>query len=128
VPVLLVCVDGNASDEHARVCRDRFEVLRTQRWTCPPAFVDQVDDVPVTRPGDLSSLHTVGVCMALPEPEDTGDENAVRRDVAALIGAMSDLAKRAGIEFVVEYREEAVGLLDGGNGDARFVTGFFGDA
>jgi hypothetical protein len=93
-----------------------------------PAFVDQLDEVPVTGPDDLPLLRTVGVCMALPEPEDTGDENAVRRNVAALVGAMSELAKRAGIEFVVEYREEAIGFLDGGAGDARVVTGFFGDA
>jgi hypothetical protein len=128
VPVFLVCVDGNASDDHARVCRDRFDVLRTQRWTYSPAFVDQVDDVPVTGPDDLSSLRTVGICMALPEPEDTAHESTVRRDVAALIGAMSDLAKRTAIDFVVEYREEAVGFLDGGVGDARFVADFFGDA
>jgi hypothetical protein len=127
VPVLLVCVDGHASDDDARACRDRFGALQTQRWTYSPAFVDQVDDVPATGPDDLPSLRTVGVSMALPEPEDTCDENEVRRDMAALVGAMSDLANRARIEFVVEYREEAVGFLDGGDGDARFVADFFGE-
>jgi hypothetical protein len=127
VPVLLVCVDGNASDDDADACTDAFDALRTQQWTSSPAFVDQVDEVPVTGPNDLSSLRTVGVSIALPEPEDTGDENAVRRDFAALIQAMSDLARQTGIEFVVECREEAVGFLDGGAGDARFVANFFGD-
>jgi hypothetical protein len=37
------------------------------------------------------------------------------------------LARGAGIEFVVEYRDEAVGFLDGGTEDAEFVANFFGD-
>ena len=82
----------------------------------------------MTQPGDLPVLRTVGVVVALPDTDEGADNDAVRHDVAALIDSMSGLAQRAGIEFVVEYREEAVGFLDGGVDDARFVASFFGDS
>jgi hypothetical protein len=125
---LLICVDGSASDDDARACREQFDMLRQRQWTHPPAYVDQVDEVPVTTPDDLPILRTVGVLIPLPDAEDGADEAAVRRDVAGLVESMSGLARRAGIEFVVEYGEEAVGFLDGGAGDARWVAGFFGDS
>jgi hypothetical protein len=128
VPALLVCIDGSASDNDARACREQFEILTERQWTHRPAFVDQLDEVPVTSQDDLPVLRTVGVVLALPEPEDGVDEYAVRQDVVALAEAMSGLARRAGIEFVVEYRNEAVGFLNGGAGDARFVADFFGDS
>jgi hypothetical protein len=81
----------------------------------------------VTSPDDRPVLHTVGVVLALPEADDGVYEDALRHDVAALVETMSGLARRAGIEFVVEYRNEAVGFLDGGAGDARLVADFFGD-
>ena len=77
--------------------------------------------------GDLPVLRTVGVVVVLPDADVGAQENAVRHDVATLIDGMSELSRRAGIEFVVEYREEAVGFVDGGVGDARFVAAFFGD-
>jgi hypothetical protein len=125
VPLLLVCVDGSASEE-ALACRTEVEALSTHGWTYPPEFVDQVDEVPVYGPDDLPTLRTVGVCIALPEPEPSTPEADVRRDVAALVDAMSQLAKRAGIEFAVEYREEQLGFLDGGPADVRVVDSFFG--
>jgi hypothetical protein len=128
VPALLVCVEGSASDEDARACREQFEMLVQRAWTYRPSFVDQVDEVRVTQPGDLPVLRTVGVVVALPDTDEGADEDAVRHDVVALVDSMSGLAQRAGIEFVVEYGEEAVGFLDGGVGDARFVASFFGDS
>jgi hypothetical protein len=122
----LVCVDGGASEEEALACRTEFQALSTQGWTYPPEFVDQVDEVPVYGPDDLPMLRTVGVCIALPEPERTTTEADVRRDVAALVEAMSQLARRAGIEFAVEYREEQIGFLDDGPADVRVVDSFFG--
>jgi hypothetical protein len=101
---------------------------RAAAGTYHPSFVDQVDEVPVTAPGDVPVLRTVGVVVALPDTDEGADENAVRHDVTAIVDSMSGLARRAGIEFVVEYREEAVGFLDGGVGDARFVADFFGDS
>jgi hypothetical protein len=73
-------------------------------------------------------LRTAGVVVTLPEPEDAVEEDAVRRDVTELVHAMSELARDAGIEFVIEYAEEAVGFLHGGAEDRRFLTGFFGKA
>lgn len=101
-------------------------MLTGHEWTYPPSFVDQVDEVPVIAPGDEPALRTVGVYVELPEPEESSDEAAVRRDVAALIEAMSQLAHRANIEFAVKYREEEIGSLDGGPADARVVDEFFG--
>jgi len=126
VPLLLVCVEGSASQEDALACRAECEALTTQAWTYPPEFVDQVDEVPVFGPDDLPTLRTVGVCVALPEAEQTAAEADVRHHVAALVQGMSQLAKRAGIEFAVEYREEQIGFLDGGPADARVVDSFFG--
>jgi hypothetical protein len=126
VPTLLICIEGSASNDQARACREQFDRLAQRRWTHHPAFVDQFDEVPVNSPDDLPVLRTVGVVLALPDPGNA-DEDAVRSDVAALVEAMSDLAQRAEIEFVVEYRDEAVGFLDGGARDARFVVDFFGD-
>jgi hypothetical protein len=127
VPALLVCVDGSASEDDARACREHFEILAQREWTYRPAFVDQFDDVPVTSPEQLPVLRTVGVVMALPDVEAGVDEGAVRQDVAGLVESMSGLARRAAIELVVEYRDEAVGFLDGGAEDALFVADFFGD-
>jgi hypothetical protein len=90
-------------------------------------FVDQLDPVPVTAPEDLPEVRTVGVALSLPEPENAADEDAVQRDVAALVESMSDLTRGAGIEFAVKYREEAIGFLDGGPSDARVLADFFGD-
>jgi hypothetical protein len=39
---------------------------------------------------------------------------------------MSDLARRAQLAFVIEYREEEVGFLDGSARDDRFLTDFSG--
>jgi len=128
VPALLVCVDGSASEDDAQACREQFDILSQRAWTYRPSFVDQLDEVPATAPGDLPVLRTVGVVVALPDTDEGADEDAVRRDVAAVVDGMSGLARRAGIEFVVEYREEAVGFLDGGVGDAHFVTDVFGDS
>jgi hypothetical protein len=89
-------------------------------------FVDQVEEVSASTPDDFSALRTVGVCMNLPDPDGPIDEAAVRRDVAALFEAMSSLAAQVGIEFAVEYREEEVGVLDGGPADARVAGDFFG--
>jgi hypothetical protein len=47
-----------------------------------PPFVDQRGDAPVYSPNDLPVLRTLGMCMSLPEPEETADERALRRDVA----------------------------------------------
>ena len=51
----------------------------------------------------------------------------MRRDVEQLIESMSAFARRDGIEFVVEYRGEAVGFLDGSLRDGRVVQAFFGE-
>ena len=126
MPVFLVCVDGSASEDDAQACRAEFEALTGDEWTYPPSFVDQVDEVPVIAPGDEPALRTVGVYVELPEPEESSDEAAARRDVAALIEAMSQLVQRANIEFAVEYREEEIGSLTGGPADARVVDEFFG--
>lgn len=126
MPLLLVCVEGSASSEDALACRAEFEAFTTQAWTYPPKFVDQLDEVTVFGPDDLPTLRTVGVSIALPEAEPTAAEAGVRHDVAAVVQAMSQLAKRTGIEFAVEYREEQIGLLDGGPADARVVDSFFG--
>jgi hypothetical protein len=89
VPVLLICVEGSASEADARTCLDHFERLNDRRWTYPSAFVDQVDELREATSDDLSALRTVGVCVTLPEPADLPDEEAVRRDVAALVESMS---------------------------------------
>jgi hypothetical protein len=128
VPTLLVCVEGSASDDEVRACREQFEIFAQQAWTYRPSFVDQADEIPVTAPGDLPVLRTVGVVLELPDTDEGADEDAIRRDVAALIDGMSSAAERAAIEFVVVYREEAVGFLDGEADDARFVADFFGDS
>ena len=127
MPALLVCVEGSASDEDARACREQVQVLDQRAWSFRPSFVDQVDEVAVTTPGELPALRTVGVVIELPDTDEGADEDAVRSDVTALVEAFSDLARRAKIEFVVEYREEAIGFLDGGPEDPRFVAAFFGD-
>jgi hypothetical protein len=67
VPGLLICVDGSASDDDARACREQFEILTQRQWTHLPAFVDQVDEVPVASANDLLALRTVGVVLALPD-------------------------------------------------------------
>ena len=74
LPPLLVFVDGSASEDDARACREFFEALRLRHWRYAPPVVDRVDDVPVTSPHDLPSLRTVGLGVTLPEPEDTDDE------------------------------------------------------
>ncbi|MBE2321136.1 hypothetical protein DVA67_034705 [Solirubrobacter sp. CPCC 204708] len=127
MPDLLICVDGSASEDDARACREQFDILADRMWSFQLAFVDQLDELPATTPGGLPVLRTIGVAMELPDPGDDTDETAIRDDVAALIEAFSGLARNAAIEFVVEYREEAVGSLDGGAGDVRFVADFFGD-
>ena len=127
MPDLLICVEGSASDDDARACREQFDALDQRVWSFQPSFVDQIDELPVTTPGDLSALRTAGVVMRLPDTDDGADEDAIRHDVTALIEAFSDLARRTAIEFVVEYREEAISSLDGGADDARFVADFFGD-
>jgi hypothetical protein len=126
MPVLLICVDGSASDEQADVCRQHYESLSAQHWTYPPEFVDQVDDEPVSGEDDLPAIRTAGAYVELPEPGEAPDEAAVRRDVAALIESMSALAAETSIELAVEYREEEIGLLDGGPGDGKLVEGIFG--
>jgi hypothetical protein len=64
--------------------------------------------------------------MDLPEPGEGVDEEAIRHDVSALVSAMSSLARRHRLELSVEYREEQIGFLDGGERDARVVPDFFG--
>ena len=76
---------------------------------------------------DLPVLRTVGIVVALPDTGERAEEDAIRHDVTALIKGMSDLARRAAIEFIVEYREEAIGFLDGGISDAGLIANFFGD-
>ena len=126
MPVLLICVDGSASEEQAAACRQHYESLRSEQWTYPPEFVDQVDDEPVSGEDDLPAIRTVGVYMELPEPGEPADEATVRRDVAALIESMATCAAQTRIELAVEYREEEIGLLDGSPSDARIVEQFLG--
>jgi hypothetical protein len=121
MPTLLVCEEGSASDEEAKACRARFEGVAAEHWTYLPSFVDQYDDL------DARS-RTVGVHLTLPEPEEGQDEEAVQRDVQKLVSTMSDLARQERIEFVIEYRGEAVGWLDGSPADTHFVAEFFGTA
>ena len=123
---LLICVEGSASDDDERACRECFEALHQRQWTYPPAFVEQLDEIAVTAAGDLPVVRTVGVVVALPDPAEDVDEEAVRADVTALVAAVSTLARQAMIEFVVEYREETIGFLDGGPRDARVVASFLG--
>jgi hypothetical protein len=126
VPHLLICVDGDASDDDADLCRSEAEALAQRGWTYEPQFVDQTDAMPVYSPGQSPTLRTAGVVMDLPEPEAGVDEQAIRDDVSALVSAMSSLARRHGMEFSVEYREEQIGFLDGGEHDPRVVPDFFG--
>jgi hypothetical protein len=126
VPNLIVCMEGDASDEDTTACRDAFAELMLDDWTHQPEFLDQVDAIPVYGPEELPALRTVGVLLALPEPESDVDEQAVREDVTRLIRTMSDLARRAQLAFVIEYREEEVGFLDGSARDDRFLTDFSG--
>ena len=126
MPGLLICIDGSATAEHADACRRRLQRLLAQPWTHTPQFVDRLDEVPAINPGDLPVLRTVGFQLALPEPDDRDTEDAVRRDVEAVITAVSQLAAEEQLEFVVEYEQEEIGFLDGGPDDARVVTGFFG--
>jgi hypothetical protein len=126
VPVLVVCVEGSASEADAQAWRDLFQDLIEERWLQAPALVDQVDDVPATDAGDLSVLRTVGLALALPEPGESRYEDVVRRDVERLIMATSTLAAKAGVELVVEYREEQIGWLDGGPEDAAVIRAISG--
>jgi hypothetical protein len=82
--------------------------------------------MPGDSPDESPVLRTAGVVMELPEPGEGIDEQVMRSDVDALVSAMSSLAKRHRIEFSVEYREEQIGFLDGGEHDARVVPNFFG--
>ena len=43
--------------------------------------------------------------------------------IATLIG---DFARRTGLEFIVEYSEEAIGFIDRDNHESDFLIGFFG--
>jgi hypothetical protein len=126
VPNLVICVEGSASEDDAAACRETFTELTLDDWTYEPQLVDQIDAIPVSAPDQLPALRSVGMLLALPEPEADVDEQAVRYDVSRLVGTMSDLARRARIEFVVEYREEEVGSLDGSDRDGRFIEDFFG--
>jgi hypothetical protein len=126
VPDLLICVEGSASDHDAAARRETFTELTLESWTYQPQFVDQTDAIPVTAPDQLPALRSVGVLLELPEPGGDVDEQAVRDDVSRLIATMSDLARRARIEFVIEYRAEEVGSLDGSDRDGRFIEDFFG--
>lgn len=129
MPTLLFCLEGTASVEQARACHEHFRGSQQRDWSYRPVVVDQIDEVPVTSPDHLPELRTVGVAIELPEPGDAhADEDAIRRDVSALAPSVSDLAERAGLEFVVEYREEAIGFLDAHTGADEFVAAFFGDA
>ena len=127
MPNLVVCVEGSASDDDVVACRHAFAELESSGWTYQPEFVDQIDAIEMIDPDDLPAVRSVGVVLALPEPDGGTDEQAVRDDVAQLIGAMSDLARRAQIEFVIEYREEEIGWLDGSDRDGRFIETFFGE-
>jgi hypothetical protein len=127
MPNLVVCVEGSASDKDLVACRDVFMELESSEWTHQPEFVDQIDAIEMFDPDDLPAVRSVGVLLALPEPAAGTDEQAVRDDVAQLIGAMSELARRSHIEFVIEYREEEVGSLDGSDRDDRFIAAFFGE-
>jgi hypothetical protein len=126
VPHLLIRVDGDASDDDADLCRSETEALAQRDWTSEPQFVDQTDAMLVYSPDQSPTLRTAGVVMDLPEPEAGVDEQAIRDDVSALVSAMSSLARRHRMEFSVEYREEQIGFLDGGEHDARVVPDFFG--
>ena len=127
MPLLLVCVEGSASDADAEACRDRFGELIDRQWTYQPEFVDQVDEMPVTDPDDLPVVRTVGVVMPLPEPDDPEDEPAVRRDVEALVRNVWEFGRQEAIDFVIEYREEEVGYLNERDDADHFLKGFFGD-
>jgi hypothetical protein len=127
MPDLLVCVEGDASDTDAAACRGEFERLMTRSWTYRPEMVDTVDPIAVVGPDDLPAIRTVGLVVALPDPEHGAGERAVRHDVTQLVDSISSLARRAGLGFVVEYREEEIGFLDGGPLDGRFLGEFFGD-
>jgi hypothetical protein len=126
VPHLLICVDGDASHDDAVACREEAAALAQRGWTYAPRFVDQTDPMPGDPPDESPILRTAGVVMELPEPGEGIDAQAMRSDVDALVSAMSSLAKRRRMEFSVEYREEQIGFLDGGEQDARVVPNFFG--
>jgi len=115
VPDLVIYVDGSASDDDKQTCRERFEPLLRREWTYPLTFVD------------LPDLLTVGIAVDLPDPADAIDRSAVRADVIALVAAVSRLARQSAIEFVIEYRDEPVGILDGGSRDTRFLADYFGE-
>src|SRR4051794_25775087 len=126
MPTLLVHVEGSATDDEARACSEHFETLGQRRWRFRPSFVDQTDAVPATTTGDLPHLRTVGFALHLPDYDTSPDtEPGVREDVAALVRSTSTLAERLGMEFVIAYRGESVGVLDGGPDDGRFIAQFF---
>jgi hypothetical protein len=123
----VIYVDGSGSDDDERSCRERFELLTRREWTYLLAFVDQVEEVPATAGELRPQLRKIGVALDLPDPAHGLDEQAVRADLTALVAAVSNLAREAAIEFVIEYREEAVGFLDGGPRDTRFLADYFGE-
>jgi hypothetical protein len=79
MPDLLVCVEGDASDDDAVALREALTDLTLDGWTYRPEFVDQVDAMPAGRPDELPALRTVGVLVELPEPGETVDEHAIRK-------------------------------------------------
>ena len=128
MPDLVICVEGSASEEDAHRCRAQLEDLSASEWTYQPAFVDQLDALPVNVSGDLPAIRTVGIAMTLPDPAAGADEQAVRNDVSRLVALMSRFAATYGVELVAEYANEEIGYLDGGEDDRRVVGHFFGES
>lgn len=83
---MLVCVEGDPSDDDAAALREALADLTLDGWTFRPEFVDQVDAIPASRPDELAALPTVVVSLELPEPQR---QRRLRRSITGPLGSPS---------------------------------------
>lgn len=123
---LLIYVEGPGTAADPALCERLVEGLLKQEhdWTvAPPRFVNEPDEaVNAAAKGGDGELWTVGLVSGVPTDVVQAAEEEIREDLLLLVDALPDAARVHLGEFVIEFREEAVGFHDGGEGDARFLT------
>jgi hypothetical protein len=91
-----------------------LELAGAVEWTvAPPAFVNESDDSSSTLPEE-EPIRTVGLLLPLVHAAGT---TAPVRDLAAVVGALSEFSRARGIELELQLDETFVGVIQNGTPD-----------
>ena len=90
------------------------------------AFVDGLDEISATQPGD-EPIRTLGGVLTLTRPtSDLGQERSQYKDVEFLVDRLCEFSS-GGPTLVIEYDGEEVGEIRDGRADVSLSDGLLGE-